>query len=545
MRYQPLFKNFFPFFILFLVSFWVVSPFFRSGLPNTHDGQTHVMRLASFHQALVDGQLPPRWAGNLAFGFGSPVISFAFPLPYILGEVFHRFSFSFVDSTRIVFVLGYFLSGVTMYLFLYRVVGPLSSFVGAFLYQFMPYRFLDIYVRGDVGEALVFIFPPLILYLLWENRQQIDWGRISLASLAIGAMFLTHQITAVIFSGVIFILLIVNGKIKPFIVSFWLGISLAAFNLLPLIFEKSFTNLNLLVSNNYQNQFPKLASLFYSRWNWGPAAPDNPEISMAFQLGFAQWLGVGLLVLLLILYQIKKVKVSVSVIKLSLVSLSLFLVFLFLASEYSLLLWKDIFFLPMILYPWRLLAMEVFLTAMIGSLAISLIKPFSLKMFLAIVLVGLAFYGNRNHNQVVGRTIHDDAYYLSYQGTSDMWGEFLPRGTKPPEKAPLSRVEIGQGQEETDNPEVRSNEISFKTTMEKGNLARINVFSYPDWQVLIDNQKVALIESKLLEFNVPAGKHKIDVEFTETPLRSFANYLSLLTLVSLLGFLVYKFKLRE
>src|SRR5690606_669882 len=46
----------------------------------TDDGHLHTARGAQYYLALRDGQFPPRWAGNLANGGGSPIFIFAYPL---------------------------------------------------------------------------------------------------------------------------------------------------------------------------------------------------------------------------------------------------------------------------------------------------------------------------------------------------------------------------------------------------------------------------------------------------------------------------------
>ena len=530
-------KNAFFLLLLLLLAFWAFGPFFISGLPNTHDGQTHVMRLASFHQALIDGQIPPRWAGNLAHGFGSPVLSFAFPLPYLLGEFFYRFGFSFVDSTKIVFTLSFLFSAITMFLFLSRFTNGLSAFVGALIYLFAPYRFLDLYVRGDVGESLVFVFPPLILWLLWETKTKFDWSKIVLASFSIAAMFLSHQIMAGVFMVIIFLLLLLKGSAISLLISTALGVLLASFNLLPLVFEKGLTNLNYLALTNFQNQFPTIQSLLYSKWHWGPASPSTPEISMAFQLGLAQWLTVGLLVLFLI-WQRKRFKEENY--RLAGLVFGLFVFFLFLITKYSEFLWQNISPLAMVLYPWRFLGAAVFLVAVMSALLIYLVKHSLIKILLVIVLLVLAWYGNRNHNQVVGRTIHDDAFYLTYLGTSDMWGEFLPKGAQPPEKETPAKAEVTGGKAQIQDLKIKSNEVSFKAKVETESSVRVNNFSYPGWKVLVDNQSIKLRQSQLLEFILPVGVHQVRVKFTETPLRLFANVLSLLTFIFLLWSVILK-----
>lgn len=67
------------------------------------------------------------------------------------------------------------------------------------------------------------------------------------------------------------------------------------------------------------------------------------------------------------------------------------------------------------------------------------------------------------------------------------------------------------------------------------------VFDFPDWEVFIDSKKINHEKSPLLKrvaFSVPEGEHKIKGYLKDTPVRSFANATTLLSLIVLL-FLVY------
>lgn len=528
-----MFKKIGYFFFLLTFSLFAVLPLFVNGLPNTHDGQTHVMRLASFHQALFDGQFPPRWAGNFAFGYGSPVVSYAFHLPYIMGEIFYLLGFSFIDATKTVFVVSYVFSGIFMFLFLRQIVGRFPAFVGAVIYQFAPFRFVDLYVRGDVGEALVFMFPPAILWLIYQSKK-INILKVVFGSFLVGGMFLSHQIMASVFSGIILFLTPEKKRLPFTVLVLLLGFLLASYSLLPSIFEKKYTNLDHLIATNYPNQFPHFRSVIYSAWHWGPADVDNPEIAMSFQLGIAQWISVGILgILLFLLFLKEKAKFIFKNILIFKVAI-LFGVFLFFIDRLSKPLWDNFPLLPPLLYPWRLLCPQVFLVAVMSGVAISLIKRKWLKIIIAVILIIIALYGNRNHLQVNGRTIHDDNFYLTFPGTSDMWGEFLPKGVIPPEKGFKEKVEFIDGEGELKNLKYQSNKIGFDLKTNKDSQILVNNYFYPGWKVFVDGKEKEIIKNeKLIKFAVGKGDYEVLVIFKETSFRKFSNILSLITFLIL------------
>src|SRR3989338_9361932 len=91
--------------------------FLTSSVPHTHDGVVHFARMWAYYKALIDGQLPVRWAGDLNYGYGLPLFNFIYQLPYLLSSLFIYIGFGLVSTFKIVLVLSYVLSGIGMFLF--------------------------------------------------------------------------------------------------------------------------------------------------------------------------------------------------------------------------------------------------------------------------------------------------------------------------------------------------------------------------------------------------------------------------------------------
>src|SRR5258705_9377068 len=107
--------------ILILISLIPLLDLLHPGLPLTHDGRDHVARIANFYENLSQGVVIPRWAPNLNWGYGHPILEFLYPLPSYVASLFHYLNFSLVDSVKIVFALGMTLSGVGMFLWLSEI----------------------------------------------------------------------------------------------------------------------------------------------------------------------------------------------------------------------------------------------------------------------------------------------------------------------------------------------------------------------------------------------------------------------------------------
>ncbi|RMF00208.1 MAG: hypothetical protein D6768_13330, partial [Chloroflexi bacterium] len=75
-----------------------------------------------------------------------------------------------------------------------------------------------------------------------------------------------------------------------------------------------------------------------------------------------------------------------------------------------------------------------------------------------------------------------------------------------------------------------------------------HIFYFPGWQAQIDGQPAAVFpasERGLAAVTVPAGAHRLQLEFADTPVRRAANLISAATLVLLAGGLFYLFATRK
>ena len=121
--------------LLLLISFPAVKSLLQPGGFTSHDLTHHIVRQISMDKLLSEGQFPPRWSGDLAFGYGYPLFIFNYPLPPLIGEVFHMSGLNFLDSVKAVFFLSLITSTVGMYLFLKSLFNSkLAAILGSLFY---------------------------------------------------------------------------------------------------------------------------------------------------------------------------------------------------------------------------------------------------------------------------------------------------------------------------------------------------------------------------------------------------------------------------
>src|SRR5258706_1348222 len=186
-------KNKLLLFLIAILSLIPVLSLFHLGFPVTHDGQDHVARIANFYQNLLDGNIIPRWAPNLNWGYGHPILEFLYPLPSYVASLFHYLNFSLVDSVKIVFALGMTLSGVGMFLWLSEIFSLEAGLIGGILYIFAPYRFVNLYVRGDIGENFAFIFIPFVFLFLALQAKKNNVFYILGGAVSLACLILSHN----------------------------------------------------------------------------------------------------------------------------------------------------------------------------------------------------------------------------------------------------------------------------------------------------------------------------------------------------------------
>lgn len=520
--------------ILFVLSLIPLIDLFHLGLPITHDGQDHVARIANFYQNLTEGNIIPRWAANLNWGYGHPILMFLYPLPSYLASFFHFLGFSLVDSTKIVFGLGYVLSGIFMYLWLREFLGEESGFIGGILYLFAPYRFVDLYVRGAIGEHIAFVFPPLVLYFILKlSKKYSPWFIIG-GSFAFAGLILSHNAISLMFLPLFFAYIfylfwqtnlrkIFLGQILFLMI---LGFGLSSFFWMPAFLEGKYTLRDIVTKGAYASHFVNVWNFFYSQWNYGGSGV------FSVQIGIGHWLMVILgIPTSIFLYKRKN--------RLWLASLGLLIIFmttLFLMTQQSRVIWETIKTIQKFQFPWRLLSITVFTTATLGALFTFVLKQ-KWRLPFILFLLSLVLFFSKNQWLAKGYLIVPSSFFNGvYFGTTDT-GESSPLwSVRFMEKPPLSHLEAIEGRTKISELSRLSTEHKYKVETFERVRFRENTLYFPGWQVLVDGM-VTQIEFQdpqnrgLITFFVEKGVHVIDIQFRETKLRTIADIISLVSLI--------------
>lgn len=519
-------------FILILLSVVPLVDLVRPGLPLTHDGPDHVARIANFYQSLREGNVVPRWAGNLNWGYGHPILMFLYPLPSYITSFFHFIGFSFVDSTKLFFAISYIASLIAMFLWASAAFGSAPGFLAAIIYGFAPYRFVDLYVRGAIGEHVAFVFPPIILFgILKASHERFKsiqlWG--SFIALGAFGLILSHNAISLIFFPIIFLYILYlyffetkkSNRFFFYSLTFIaLGFLLASFFWIPAFFEGKYTLRDIVTKGNFTDRFVPLGSFFISPWSYGGGSVFTKEI------GFPGILAIFGSIVTFVISKKRNIRYLTGVLLLILL-LSLF----FMTSAFSFF-WNTITLLQKFQFPWRLLSLVVFIVSTLGAIVVSLIKrPYQvLTVAGVILLIGISTFLMWRAQSYI---IKNDAYYQGiYDSTTDT-GESSPiwsvRFMEHRASAPLELID---GQAEVS--QLRRTSTVHEYTVDAATRSRLveNTLYFPGWQVLVDGKPVSVEFQDpsyrgLMTFWVDEGEHVVKVAFRDTKLRKTANTVSL------------------
>lgn len=513
--------------ILIIISLFSSWNFFRPGYPSMQD-DIQVFRLQQFDQCLRDGQIPCRYIADGGYGYGYPLYNFYSPLPYAVSEFLHLLGFSFVDSIKIAFIIPSFLKTFGMYFLATAFFGSTGAFLATTLYTFAPYIAVNSVVRGAIGESWALALLPFVFWSLYRQR-----GRLSVVFLSL--LFLSHNLTLIYAIPLLLLFSFLTKKSKHFLRTLLWSTAISAFFLIPAFFEKNLTTVDTMTQGyfNYIIHFSTLKELFLSSF-WGYSASMwGPIDGLSFNIGLYQYV-IPTLIFVCFLFN-KNLKHRSLVIIFFLIGI----LALFLTHNKSTFIWQLFPFMPYFQFPWRFLGLAVFTFSFIGGGLAILLKN-KLKIFLTTgLIISIVFLNTPYFISDLWYPKETDANKLngpelvrqSAAGLMDYWPKYSKKF--PDTYAPQSPI-IASGQATINSYYKKSNSSETNLSVLTPNaVVNFPVVYFPNWELVVDGQKTDFkIEPELglIQTDLNQGNHQISLKFKDTPLRTFANLFSLISL---------------
>ena len=225
----------------------VEIPFLFKGMPSGHDVEFHLYSWLEVLSQWKHGVLFPRWAMWANFGYGEPRFLFYPPASWMLGSLITAmFPWTFAAAVYIWFVLV--LAGMSMFVLARRWFERRDAIFAAVLYAVNPYHLVVVYWRSAFAELLASCLVPLLLLLVMKATEE-GWRVLVPLSVLLAAVWLTNAPAAVMIHYSLALLLLFGWQRRsPRILlvgagAIVLGACLAAFYLLPAIYEQKWVNI--------------------------------------------------------------------------------------------------------------------------------------------------------------------------------------------------------------------------------------------------------------------------------------------------------------
>ncbi len=269
--------------ISLLASLALLLPFFWLGSASGHDFEFHIASWLDVAYQWQHGVLFPHWTAWTNYGFGEPRYIFYPPFSWILGAALSLvLPVSWVPAAFI--LLTQTLAGVSAFFLLRRLVSTKAVWLGAAFYAANPYALLVSYVRSDFAEQLACALFPLLLLAALRlagllHDESPNPRSITLFAIPFAAVWLCNAPAGVIASysmALLFTWETIRQRSWRVALrataALALGLSLAAFYLLPAAYEQRWVNIaqalssGLLPAQNFL--FTTIDDVEHTWFNW-------------------------------------------------------------------------------------------------------------------------------------------------------------------------------------------------------------------------------------------------------------------------------------
>jgi hypothetical protein len=535
-------RLFWPYLLGILVILPAVWPLLQPGIFPMHD-YTHTGRVQEMAGILADGHIPPRWSPHLGFGYGMPLFSFYAPLPYYVGAGLTFLGLAPLTAVKGLFILTFYAGFLSMYALAKPYWGKTGALFSAILFTYIPYRAVNVYVRGALGELVG--ITMLVVALLTFRRMLLKRSPASIAlfALSLAGLLLSHNIMALL--GLITLgfwigyqLLMRSTVLGKSIATTALGISIglmmSAYFIVPAFLEKQFTSVEELTKfgGSFQLHFVYLRQLISSPFGYGGSI-EGPHDGITFEVGKIH---LFLLVMVFIFMITRPKQATKEQQRLFVFAAFLTATALFMTSFHSQWWWNLWPILEFIQFPWRFLGIAMIFISLSGG-AIILYLPqrrWIMALGLLPVLLSMPWFkpesidsmasSRLTTNEIetkLSRTLpdylHPNLSYLVFESDASL-------------APPTNRFELAGG--ETANPKIIRNaahrfEVEINDPQTEVFIA--NIFAFPGWSFTINDEPVDYeVDTPLprMRLTLPQnkeGRWVINGHLAETPLRLAAN----------------------
>lgn len=540
-------KEWLSYLLILIVSFFFVADLFlHPGRSITFDGHVHITTIAQFYNALKDGEFPVRWANGFA-NYGLPIPLVAHQTTSYLGAFFQFFTQNAVQSYNWVTFIGIFLSTTFWYRFLRNYFSVNASLLGALLFHFAPYRIANVYIRGALPELFGTVFLPVILIGLFQVIRENKTRGFLWIMLGTTFLALTHPMMLVLSSVVVipytlYLLWPVQKNVlnaATVFLSVIFGLSIAGYYLFPLLLEIKYFSYGT-TSNHFRPEggFFIFPDFLLDNWGYFGAGHPGPRAN-TLTIGVIESAVFFVSCITLLWMMVKRRQKQTKELLTLIPWFAAAVVGFFLMTKLSTPLYTHFFLLNNIQYPWRNLAGVMFVSAFLLAWLLEKIDRWWLYLgilFLIVMIRVPQLYGKNfmeydlGHYDQITANLHTNNMNTLWMGDSREY----------PKRQEQAKIIEGSGKILSEIVKNASREYIIQAD-EQVRMVDFT-FYFPGWQVRVDGQPVEIqfqdpAYRGMITYQLPAGEHKVTLEFSATKVRMLGDAVSVIGILGALTFL--------
>ena len=188
-------------------------------------------------------------------------------------------------------------------------------------------------------------------------------------------------------------------------------------------------------------------------------------------------------------------------------------------------------------FPFRFLSILIVTIPFLAAVIVTLTNK-KQPWVAMIILLGFLAYSALPYSKPQSYFQKDEGYYFTNDATTTVKDEYMPVWVKEkPKNRPMQPVVIVKGKGELNSIVSTNNSLAFAADLKKPATIQANIIYWPGWNASVDGVATQVSYDSpngLMLLTLPEGKHTVRLVFGESPLRLFADILSIAAFLGLL-----------
>ena len=539
--------------VIYIIVILSLFPLYTPGFFYSHDGIIHLFRTVGVYNNIVNFDFLNRIYSNMIDGFGYGWGIFYPPISSLVPAVFMVIGFSLFTAEKLFIILASIFAGLFSYkLFNELFNNKFTSLLATIIYILSPFKMSQIFVRGAVGELLLFTFLPLIIFGLIKILKKEYKYKYYFIFGACGIMY-SHMISTIYTAIFVIIFMLLNIKLllsRKTLVELGKSAIVIVLLCLPIIVPlaqhqiTNIYNVSSMMGGDVANSIVHVGQLIGSDMdisNAGNTGYLSNDKEMNYMLGLTP-----ILILVLLPFAFAKIKENGDKNQLIKYSVLLVISILMMTTPF---IWNKIGVIDVIQFPWRLLTFAVLFISIISGYVLKAIltkeNEYSLLLFvLSFSFIFIYIMGGQTRfaktlnsevnfeNQVL--TQKDD--YWSIASSLGYSYDYLPKQlTTEILKSRGTDILILDGTASINNINIENNILNADVITNSQNVSvELPIIYYKGYTIKVDNTKVnyEISNNGFIKIDMTnIGQYKIYVKYTGTLIYNICDLTAMIVLI--------------